>query len=202
MSKVCLFGASGHGKVIKDVILSTSNEVEVFFDDNPKHKHFHDIPILPSEKIANYKNNLFLISIGDNAIRKEVSEKMKMTYTTAIHNKAVVSTTVSIQEGTVVMGGVVVNSDAEIGRHVILNTNSVIEHDCRISDFVHISPNATITGNVNIGEGAHIGSAAIILPNVKVGKWAIIGAGAVIINDVPDYAVVVGNPGRIIKYNN
>jgi acetyltransferase EpsM len=36
---------------------------------------------------------------------------------------------------------------------------------------------------------------------VKIGKWATIGAGAVIINDVPDYAVVVGNPGKVIKFN-
>ena len=56
-------------------------------------------------------------------------------------------------------------------------------------------------GNVEIGEGTHIGSGAIVIPNVVIGKWAVIGAGAVIIKDVPDYAVVVGNPGKIIKYN-
>ena len=36
--------------------------------------------------------------------------------------------------------------------------------------------------------------------NIKIGKWVTVGAGAVIIKDIPDYAVVVGNPGRIIKY--
>jgi acetyltransferase EpsM len=54
---------------------------------------------------------------------------------------------------------------------------------------------------VQVGEGTHIGIGACVVQGIKVGKWATIGAGAVIIKDVPDYAVVVGNPGRIIKYN-
>jgi acetyltransferase EpsM len=39
------------------------------------------------------------------------------------------------------------------------------------------------------------------MQNIRIGKWVMIGAGAVIIRDVPDFAVVVGNPGRIIKIN-
>ena len=45
-----------------------------------------------------------------------------------------------------------------------------------------------------------IGIGAIIIPETSIGKWVTIGAGAVVIRDVPDYAVVVGNPGKIIKY--
>lgn len=45
-----------------------------------------------------------------------------------------------------------------------------------------------------------IGTNAIILGGVKVGQGAIIGAGAVVAKDVPSYAVVVGNPTRVVKY--
>ena len=45
-----------------------------------------------------------------------------------------------------------------------------------------------------------IGIGAVIIQGIKIGKWAIIGAGAVIVNDIPDYAMVVGVPGKIIKY--
>ena len=72
----------------------------------------------------------------------------------------------------------------------------------QLEDFVHIAPNTVITGNVNIGEGTQVGTGAAVIPGVKIGKWASIGAGAVIIEDVPDFAVVVGNPGKIIKYLN
>ena len=45
-----------------------------------------------------------------------------------------------------------------------------------------------------------IGTRAIILPGVKIGKGAIVGAGAVVTKDVPQYAIVGGNPARIIRY--
>ncbi|MFC0184902.1 DapH/DapD/GlmU-related protein [Pseudarcicella hirudinis] len=70
-----------------------------------------------------------------------------------------------------------------------------------MEDFVHISPNACICGGVSIGEGTHIGAGAIVIQGISIGRWATIGAGAVIVKNVPDYAVVVGNPGKIIKYN-
>lgn len=51
-----------------------------------------------------------------------------------------------------------------------------------------------------IGHDVWIGSEAIILPGVTIGTGAIIGAGAVVAKDVPPYAVVVGNPGQVVKY--
>jgi acetyltransferase EpsM len=50
-----------------------------------------------------------------------------------------------------------------------------------------------------VGEGSQVGIGATVIQGIKIGKWSVIGAGAVIISDVPDYSVVVGNPGRIIK---
>ena len=48
-------------------------------------------------------------------------------------------------------------------------------------------------------KGVGWGAGAVVIQGVKIGKWAVIGAGAVIIEDVPDYAVVVGNPGNVIR---
>jgi acetyltransferase EpsM len=59
--------------------------------------------------------------------------------------------------------------------------------------------NVSVSGNVSIGEGTLIGTGAVILPNIKIGKWCKIGAGAVVTKDIPDYSVVVGVPGKIIK---
>lgn len=52
---------------------------------------------------------------------------------------------------------------------------------------------------IRIQKGAWIGANAVILAGVSVGKHAIVGAGAVVTKDVPDYAVVVGNPAKVIK---
>jgi acetyltransferase EpsM len=99
------------------------------------------------------------------------------------------------------MSNVSVNVQSNIGHHVILNTNCSIDHDCILEDFVHVSPNAALAGNIQVGEGSQIGIGACVMQNIRIGKWVMVGAGAVIIRDVPDYAVVVGNPGRIIKMN-
>lgn len=53
-----------------------------------------------------------------------------------------------------------------------------------------------------IGDDVWIGGHVIFLPGVRVGKGAIVGAGAVVTKDVPEYAVVGGNPAKIIKYRN
>ena len=55
------------------------------------------------------------------------------------------------------------------------------------------------TAKVIIKDGAHIGIGAIIMPGVTIGEGAVIGAGAVVIKDIPDCAVAVGVPAKVIK---
>ncbi|MFM5730542.1 LbetaH domain-containing protein [Aeromonas caviae] len=51
-----------------------------------------------------------------------------------------------------------------------------------------------------IKQGASVGANATLLPGITVGKYAMVGAGAVVTKDVPDYAVVAGNPAKVIRY--
>jgi acetyltransferase EpsM len=201
MDKICLFGASGHGKVIKQIALSMGKEVVTFFDDKPTKEHLGNTQILSSNKIKEFVKLPFVISIGDNKIRKLVSEKIKTIFTTLIHKNANICSNVEIGEGSVVMAGAIINTDVKIGNHCIVNTGSVVEHDCEVGSYVHLSPNVTLTGNVKVGEGTHIGGGSVVVPNTSIGKWVVIGAGSVILKDIPDYSVVVGNPGKIIKSN-
>ena len=53
---------------------------------------------------------------------------------------------------------------------------------------------------ISIKKGAWVGADSTILPGVTVGKYAIVGSDSVVTKDVPDYAVVVGNPAKVIKY--
>lgn len=62
--------------------------------------------------------------------------------------------------------------------------------------------NIMICGEVKIGDYVWIGANAIILPGVSIGCGAVIGAGAVVAKDIPDYAVAVGNPAKVIKLRN
>ncbi|SHJ00655.1 acetyltransferase [Flavobacterium terrae] len=200
-NNIILYGASGHCKVVIDILLESSVFIKGILDDNIYLKQIFNFPVFnPSDHRFNTCDK-YLISIGDNRIRKEIVFKLFVEYTSAIHPKSTVSRFSEIGVGTVVMAGVIVNPDVKIGKHCIINTAASIDHDCVIEDFSHISPNASLAGNVFVGEGSQVGIGATIMQGIKIGKWVTIGAGAVVINDVPDYAVVVGNPGKVIKYN-
>ncbi|WP_188050003.1 acetyltransferase [Flavobacterium sp. GP15] len=198
-NKIYLYGASGHCKVVIDILKSNNEIIEAILDDNLKAERLFGIPIVPSGDCKDLKNKIFLITIGDNSIRKKISKTIKSTFHIAIHKKAIVSSFSKVGEGTVVMAGAIINAGSFIGEHCVINTGAIIEHDCLINNYVHVSPNASLAGGVVVDEGSHIGIGACVIQGVKIGKWAIIGAGAVIIKDVPDFAVVVGNPGKLIK---
>ena len=198
-NKTYLYGASGHCKVIIDIFKLRGISIKAIIDDNPKSAHLFGIPVITTKDFA--KEDQVIISIGNNEIRKKLSAEMEVDFTTAIHPTAIISPFSNIGTGTVIMAGTIVNADTMIGKHCIINSGAIVEHDNKIADFVHISPGVSLAGNVSIGEGSHIGIGASVIQGMKIGKWATIGAGSVIIKDVPDFAVVVGNPGKIIKSN-
>jgi sugar O-acyltransferase (sialic acid O-acetyltransferase NeuD family) len=195
-----VFGASGHGKVIVELLeINAMTDITIWDDaDLP------DVWDYPVEKPSLQKlgsDTGMVIAIGNNSTRKAVAAKYqdKVDFVSPVHPTAAISRRVIIGKGTVVMAGVVINTDTRIGEHCIINTSASIDHDCQLDDFVHISPNATLCGDVTVGEGTHIGAGSVIIQGIRIGKWSTIGAGAVVIRDIPDYATVVGNPGRIIK---
>jgi acetyltransferase-like isoleucine patch superfamily enzyme len=55
-------------------------------------------------------------------------------------------------------------------------------------------------GKTHVKYGAAIGAGSVIITGVTIGQWAMIGSGSVVTKDVPDYALVVGNPARVIGY--
>jgi len=198
-----LFGAGGHCKEIIDIILESDvQKIESVIDHNPKSDFIFNIPILNYNQVEGFGEKEFIVSIGDNKKRKRVVELINALFLKAIHPKSIVSRFSTVMEGTVVMAGAVISANVIVGKHCIINTGAVVGHDCVLDDFVHVSPNASVAGNVKIGEGAHLGTGITIIQGITIGKWAVLGAGAVIIENVPDYAVVVGVPGKIIKFSN
>ncbi|MBE5744188.1 MAG: CatB-related O-acetyltransferase [Clostridiales bacterium] len=94
-------------------------------------------------------------------------------------------------------GTVIIGNDVMMGPDCIIYTRNHAFSDTSIpmrkQGFSEERP-------VIIGNDVWIGGRVIILPGVHVGNGAIIGAGAVVTKDVPDYAIVGGNPAKIIKY--
>lgn len=124
-----------------------------------------------------------------------------------------------------VLPGALIGSDCNICDHVFIENNVVVGNrvtikcgvqlwdGIRVEDDVFIGPNATFTNDIFprskqkfelrrtiLERGASIGANATILCGITVGERAMVGAGSVVLQDIPPYAVVVGNPARIIRY--
>jgi acetyltransferase-like isoleucine patch superfamily enzyme len=102
--------------------------------------------------------------------------------------------------------------DVIVGDRVTIKSGVYLWDGLRVEDDVFLGPQATFTNDrfprskqsfqraiTTIRRGASIGAGAIILPGVTVGERAMVGAGAVVTRDVPDAAVVVGNPARVTR---
>lgn len=201
LSSMYLYGASGHAKVIIEILEKNNIPVKGIFDDNKNITALFNYNVNAYPAGFDPLHDKMIISIGNNSIRKQIASSIDVNFETAIHPFTSISSRSKIGAGTVVMAGVTINAEAIIGKHCIVNTNASIDHECIIEDFVNISPNAALCGNVTVGEGTHIGAGTVVIPGVKIGKWCNIGAGSVVIRDVPDNTTAVGNPSRIIKTN-
>lgn len=202
MKSVIIIGASGHGKVVADIIQKSGDILLGFLDDNPNLTNkFIGFPVLGIVNDYKNYNAEFVIAIGNAEIREKIAKKLSnVSWYTAIHPTAVISEIdVKIGEGTVIMANVVINSSARIGKHCIINSGAVVEHDNKIEDFVHVSVGAKIAGTVNIGKSSWIGIGAVVSNNLNICSNCIIGAGAVVVKNITKEGKYVGVPARRIE---
>lgn len=97
-------------------------------------------------------------------------------------------------------GGVEIGNGVIFGPEVCVYSRS---HNFDSEDLAALPfDNKFLTAKVVIKDYVWIGRRVIVLPGVTIGKGAIIGAGAVVSKDVPDYAIAVGNPAKVVKYRN
>ena len=124
---------------------------------------------------------------------------------------------VNIQKGADIPIGISVGDNSGIGINCIVGVGTIIGNDvmmgpdCKIYTRNHnffdtkipmINQGYKETEPVIIGDDVWIASQVIILPGVKIGSHSVIGAGSVVTHDVPEYAIVAGNPATVKKYRN
>jgi len=203
MKKIIVWGATGQAIMLAEIIQQQNFSITAFFDNNKNIcSPFPEIPIYyDKDKINEYNGYYFIVAIGGNngIDRTKISYDLKkqgLYPITLIHNTAYISKSSILQEGIQVLPMAKICSRVKIGEYSIMNTGSSIDHECILDKGVHIGPNAVVCGCVEIGEYSFVGANATILPRLKIGKNVVIGAGAVVTKDVPDNAILVGNPAR------
>lgn len=204
-NKVIIIGYGGHGYVAID-ILSFHHKILGYCDVIEKKNNPFLIDYLGNENNLSFpeleNDTCFFVSIGNNELRQKSFEHIKkngFTIINAVHPSSVISCCAEIGEGTFISSSVIINALAVIENGVICNTGSIIEHECFIGQFSHIAPGAVLCGNVFVGSNTFIGANSVIKQGVKIGNNVTVGAGSVILNNVPDFSLIAGNPGKIIK---
>ncbi|PCJ67884.1 MAG: acetyltransferase [Bacteroidetes bacterium] len=190
-----IFATGGHSKV---VFSACAEEVTCFFDDFSENDSFISKPVFKYDKEIRGSEKI-IIAIGDNFTRKKVAGEISHSFGIVTDDSALVDHTVKIGVGSQILQGTILQADTIVGQHTIINTGASIDHDSIIGDYCHIAPQVTLCGNVTVGEGTIIGAGSTVIPGITIGKWSKIGAGSVVTKNIPDNAIAVGNPARVIK---
>ena len=138
-----------------------------------------------TEEYFSLMNELFYNQIGKNSV---VNNQL----TVVLPKNVTIGSGVTVMNGALMMaaGGITIEDKVMIAANVQLISNN---HDPYEREVITCRP-------IKIKYGAWVGAGATILPGVTVGKYAIVGANSVVNKDIPDYAVAVGSPAKVIKY--
>jgi acetyltransferase-like isoleucine patch superfamily enzyme len=152
----------------------------------------------------------------------QVSDKADIGKGTKIWNWVQVRENTKIGKNCILSKSVYIDFDVKIGNNVKIQNNVSVYHGVNIEDGVFIGPHVCFTNDKNprainpdgtlksgddwevseikIKKGAAIGANSTILPGVTVGRFALVGAGSVVTKNIPDFALVYGNPAKIAGY--
>lgn len=201
MSKILVFGAGGHSRVIQEIIMQHSNyEIEAIvvsaiFDPSDKK---WPAPVIQESDLKNTKATQAVLALGNNELRervfKDIMKVRDFTFPSLTHSSAVVSPTVKLGQGVVVMAGAVVQHSAELKDHSFINTGATVDHDCQIGRFASIGPGAHLAGNVKVGDFTLIGLGSSIIENIEIGERSVVGAGSVVVKNIASSVTAYGNP--------
>lgn len=145
----------------------------------------------------------------------EVSPRAKIGKGTKIWHQCQICDGAEIGKNCVIGHNCFIRPQTKIGNGVKLESNIDIWDFVTLEDNVFVGPSVAFTNDLNpraafpkhgdwiptlVKKGASIGANATIVCGITIGECAFVGAGAVVIRNIPDYAMVVGSPARVIGW--
>jgi len=152
----------------------------------------------------------------------EVSDRATLGEGSSVWNQAQIREGARLGRGCIVAKDAYIDFDVQIGDFAKIQNGALLYHGLTLGRGVFVGPGAIFTNDrkprainadgtikgaadwvvskTTVEEGAAIGAGAVILAGLRVGRWSMVGAGSVVTHDVPDHALVVGNPARRIGW--
>lgn len=215
MRNIYIIGCGGLGRETAWVIDRINREHKIwnicgFIDDNPELKDclFNGIPVIGDlNKLTDQAENArYVIAIANPVIRKTIASRLKscenLHPTVLIDPSVIISDTVEIGEGTIILPGCVITVNVKLDEFVIINYSTTIGHDCQIGSYSTVYPGAHIAGNVTVKSGSQIGTGAVVLQGLTVESDIFIGGQAAVIDSVSQKGTYVGVPAHKLPEKN
>ena len=206
---IILFGAGGHARSVIGVLRAEARwQLGGLLDDNPPEEQTEvlGVPILGGQEqldaLRQSGIHKAMVSISNNVIRGKLAEVLRthgFELITIRHPAACMMTECSVGEGAFLHAMSIIGPACEIGPNVIVQPFTSVGHENRIGECVQFCPGVHVGGCVEIGDYSFFGPGSVIYPGVKIGRHVSVGANSVIHKDVPDHAVLAGNPARQIR---
>ena len=213
MKKKCVIvGAGAYGQVYTRY-LSEDYVVAGFFDSDPslQSKKINGYPVLGNvDQIHNYMaqnpDTSIFVPLGDNERRVELLSDFDTrgySIPSFIHKSVFIEHDIIYGKAVYILPHTNIMPFTTIGDYCMISMGVNIAHHVNIHQGCFFSQGSNIGASMQIYDQAYCGIGCTVMTGVKsLGTESLIGAGSVVIRDVPDRAIVVGNPAKILKIRN
>lgn len=210
IKKIYLLGVGRNTPVFIDLAEHCGYEVAglYHYNDDKTGEMEHDFKIIGSfddlYKRENLNNMNFLLTMGDNAIRTAVAQKLRNKggqVPALVHPTAIISRFAKIEEGVCISAFSYVQADSSIGQDTIILSGVNISHNNIIGKGCFIAGGATVGAYTTVSDFVFIGQGVLTISSkVKnIGEGAYIGAGSLITKSIVSSDIVAGRPAKSIK---
>lgn len=213
MKKIIILGAGGDGLVLAQAIAQLNQPacngekivVSGFLDDAYKAEgEFEGFRVFGGlDAWSSLPDDLMFIpaiqKVRDMPRRVARIENLGIPITrwaTVIHPTAVIASCATIGIGVYIGAFCSIQPRCVVGDFATLRAGAALGHDAKVCEHAYVGPNAVLCGKTVLNRGAHLGPGAVLLDERYVGRFSVVGIGSAVTKNVPDFAVVMGNPAK------
>ena len=207
MKDLIIIGAGGFGREVAWLVerinsVNPTWNLLGYLDDNQdiRSNNINSYPVLGCvDDFTKYDGAYFVCAIGSSKTREKIITHIKQTkgsikFATLIDPSVICSSTVKIDEGSIICAGSILTVNITIGKYVIINLDCTIGHDATINSYTTLYPSTNVSGNVIIEKDCEIGTSVQIKQGISIQENCKIGAGAVVVKNIQEPGIYVGLP--------